>query len=93
MNESKNDNMQDKVIKYLNIDDDPKEVYEILNLLGKGSYGLVYKALHKQSNRVHAIKVIKVQSVKIKDVLKEIEILDACDSRFIGRFSLHCLFD
>ena len=31
------------------------------------------------------MKIIKVQSVKIEDVFKEIEILAKCDSPFIGK--------
>jgi serine/threonine protein kinase len=88
MNQSEDElrinNMQNNVIRYLNIDEDPKDVYDLLNSLGKGSYGYVFKALHKEFQEIHAVKIIKVQSVKIEDVLKEIEILEKCNSPFIG---------
>lgn len=103
MNQSDNEllrkNMQNDVIKYLNVDDDPKDVYDLLNSLGKGSYGYVFKALHKELKEIHAVKIIKVNSVKIEDVLKEIEILEKCNSPFIGMIQyinpslifIHCI--
>eukprot|EP00980_Cylindrotheca_fusiformis_P018504 scaffold6124_cov122-Cylindrotheca_fusiformis.AAC.23 len=59
---------------------------EILNLLGEGSFGAVYKALHKPSSAVVAVKVIanasssKSEEEKIKG---EIDILSRCDSPYI----------
>jgi len=38
--------------------------YEILNLIGRGGMGEVYKALHKVMNRIVAVKVIKPQLVQ-----------------------------
>ena len=73
------------MLNYLNIDEDPYDTYDLLNSLGKGSYGFVFKARHRKSGEIHAVKIIKVQSVKIEDVFKEIEILAKCDSPFIGK--------
>lgn len=61
------------------MDDDPEEIFEILDLLGKstgfvmrklisfctdhqstgqGSYGMVYKALHKKTGELVAVKMV-----------------------------------
>lgn len=88
MDEQAKEKMTNKLyqmIGYLNIEQDPNEVYELLTQLGKGSYGHVYRALHKELNQVHAVKIIKVKAVKIEDVFKEIEILEKCNSPFIGK--------
>lgn len=59
---------------------------EILNLIGKGSFGAVYRATHKATGAVVAVKVIanasssKSEEEKIKG---EIEILSRCDSPYI----------
>ena len=37
----------------------PEEVFDILCKLGEGSYGSVYKALHKESRQVLAIKQVR----------------------------------
>jgi len=59
---------------------------EILNLIGEGSFGVVYRATHKSTGAVVAVKVIvnasssKSEEEKIKG---EIEILSRCDSPYI----------
>lgn len=53
--------------------------YKILNKLGKGAFGSVYKVLHKQTKLQRAMKIIKKESLMLQDddrtFLKEIEIL------------------
>mmetsp|Transcript_57708 Transcript_57708/g.64463 ORF Transcript_57708/g.64463 Transcript_57708/m.64463 type:complete len:531 (-) Transcript_57708:66-1658(-) len=59
---------------------------EILNLIGEGSFGAVYRAEHKSTGAIVAVKVItnasssKSEEDKIKG---EIEILSRCDSPYI----------
>jgi len=59
---------------------------DILNLIGEGSFGAVYRATHKSTGAVVAVKVIanasssKSEEEKIKG---EIEILSRCDSPYI----------
>jgi serine/threonine protein kinase len=58
---------------------------ELMNLLGEGSFGAVYRAIHKASNAVVAVKIIPhgpndSESDKIKS---EIDILSRCDSPYI----------
>lgn len=40
----------------------PEEVFDIICKLGEGSYGSVFKALHKESGQVLAIKQVPVES-------------------------------
>ena len=57
--------------------------YFILNKLGKGSFGTVFKVAHKKTGQNRAMKVIKKDTVKLQDddkkFLKEIEILRNTD--------------
>jgi serine/threonine protein kinase len=59
---------------------------EILNLIGEGSFGAVYKSQHKPTGAIVAVKVItnasssKSEEEKIKG---EIDILSRCDSPYI----------
>src|SRR5690242_13146842 len=55
------------------------ENYKVLNKLGKGAFGTVYKVVEKSTGFIKAMKVIKKESIKFQDdeklFLKEIEIL------------------
>ena len=57
--------------------------YRILNKLGKGSFGSVFKVMHITTGIIRAMKVIKKDSLSYQDddqkFLKEIEILIATD--------------
>ena len=74
---------------------DPEKVFEILYRMGEGfglgagltvsSYGSVWKARHKKSNRTVAIKIIPAES-DLNDLMKEITILKECKSDFIIRY-------
>lgn len=37
-------------------DQDPDEIFEILELIGKGSYGEVYKAFNRKTGDIVAVK-------------------------------------
>jgi serine/threonine protein kinase len=62
--------------------DDKCSEYCLLRLLGEGSFGSVYKAEHKESKAVVAVKVIPngSNSSDEEKVKGEIEILSRCDS-------------
>ncbi|ELT95488.1 hypothetical protein CAPTEDRAFT_101248 [Capitella teleta] len=63
----------------------PEEVFDILEKLGEGSYGSVYKALHKESGQVLAIKQVPVDT-DLQEIIKEISIMQQCDSPHIVKY-------
>uniref|UniRef100_A0AAY4EGM3 Protein kinase domain-containing protein n=1 Tax=Denticeps clupeoides TaxID=299321 RepID=A0AAY4EGM3_9TELE len=62
----------------------PEEVFDVLEKLGEGSYGSVFKAIHKESGQVVAIKQVPVES-DLQEIIKEISIMQQCD-----RYSQKC---
>lgn len=63
----------------------PEEVFDIICKLGEGSYGSVYKALHKDSGQVLAIKQVPVDT-DLQEIIKEISIMQQCDSPYIVKY-------
>ena len=58
---------------------DPEQIFELLDLLGEGSYGSVYKALHKFTGELYAVKIIQVTG-EADSLKREISILKDCHS-------------
>jgi serine/threonine protein kinase len=56
---------------------------DLLQLLGEGSFGAVYKALHKPTGAITAVKIIPSASAEDGKILSEIDILSRCDSPYI----------
>lgn len=50
--------------------------------LGEGSYGTVYKAIHKKSGEFYAIKIISL-GTEIEDLKREISIMKECNNENI----------
>ena len=77
--------------------------FEKSTKLGEGAYGAVFKAIHKESGFVLALKVIKMSTSKTKqeEILHEIEVLKKCANpnivQYYGCFflpeALHILMD
>lgn len=63
----------------------PEEVFSIIGKIGRGSYGSVYKALHKKSGQVLAIKQVPVDT-DLQDIIKEISIMQQCDCNYIVKY-------
>ncbi|KAG8196413.1 hypothetical protein JTE90_009045 [Oedothorax gibbosus] len=63
----------------------PEEVFDIISKLGEGSYGSVYKALHKESGQVLAIKQVPVDT-DLQEIIKEISIMQQCDSPYVVKY-------
>ena len=66
-------------------DEDPEDLFELLEQLGEGSYGQVWKALHKQSGNTVAVKILPISS-DIESLRKEIYILKQCKSPYIIQY-------
>lgn len=64
---------------------DKSNDYELLRLLGEGSFGAVYKAEHRDSKATVAVKVIPNGSNRSDEekIKGEIDILSRCDSPYI----------
>ncbi|KAL3658980.1 hypothetical protein V7S43_016118 [Phytophthora oleae] len=69
--------------------ENPEEVYEVLERIGEGSYGKVYKAVNKSSAEVVALKVVPVESedrAAFDELTREIRILERCESPFVVQY-------
>ncbi|CAN0010047.1 unnamed protein product, partial [Hapterophycus canaliculatus] len=67
---------------------DPEEELALLELLGEGSYGAVYRAERRTDDKEIAVKIIPADNPV--DLLKEVDIMMACASPYIVR--LHDCF-
>ena len=36
---------------------DPKQEFDLIELIGQGNYGRVYKVLHKKTSKIYAAKI------------------------------------
>ena len=57
--------------------DDPEQLFQLLEKLGEGSYGSVHKGLHRASGTIVAIKIVPING-EINALKKEISILKEC---------------
>lgn len=68
------------------------EDYEVKDKLGEGSYGCVYKAIHKKTKLIRAVKAIKRKHVDDVAFNNEISILRSLDHPHIIRL-FECYYD
>ncbi|GBG68289.1 hypothetical protein CBR_g2836 [Chara braunii] len=68
--------------------EDPTMRYELLNELGKGSYGAVYKARDLHTSELVAIKVISLSEAEegYEEIRGEIEMLQQCNHPNVVRY-------
>ncbi|KAN0062799.1 hypothetical protein ACQY0O_004619 [Thecaphora frezii] len=64
------------------------EQYALLEKLGTGSFGTVYKAMHKETKQIVAIKQIDLEDSDddISEIQQEIAHLAQCDSEWVTRY-------
>jgi serine/threonine-protein kinase 24/25/MST4 len=62
--------------------------YLLLEKLGTGSFGTVYKGMHKESKQIVAIKQIDLEDSDddISEIQMEIAHLAQCDSDYVTRY-------
>ncbi|CAH8608313.1 unnamed protein product [Dicrocoelium dendriticum] len=66
-------------IRELVNDNDPKEEYKLIQSIGTGTYGEVYKALRLRTKELAAVKIIKIDAKDdILAILQEIQTLREC---------------
>lgn len=63
-------------------DRDPAEDFQLIEKLGEGSYGSVWKAFHTKTQTATAIKKIPVEN-DLEEILNEIKIMKQCRSPYI----------
>ncbi|KAI6047184.1 kinase-like domain-containing protein [Pisolithus marmoratus] len=66
----------------------PATQYTMLEKLGTGSFGVVYKAIHNETKRIVAIKQIDLEDSDddILEIQQEIASLAQCDSEYVTRY-------
>lgn len=66
----------------------PASQYTLLEKLGTGSFGTVYKAIHNDTKQIVAIKQIDLESSDddISEIQQEIANLAQCDSEYVTRY-------
>ncbi|KAK7061720.1 Ste20-like serine/threonine kinase, partial [Favolaschia claudopus] len=66
----------------------PASQYTLLEKLGTGSFGTVYKAMHNESKQIVAIKQIDLEDSDddISEIQQEIASLAQCDSEYVTRY-------
>ena len=52
------------------------DTYKVLDLLGRGAFGVVKKVIHKSTGKIHALKVINRSCyVEVENIVNEIDVL------------------
>ncbi|KAK7416565.1 hypothetical protein QQZ08_011963 [Neonectria magnoliae] len=69
-------------------DEGVAEHYQVLEELGRGSFGVVYKGIEKSTGELVAIKHIDLESNDddIQDIQAEIAVLATCDSPYVTQY-------
>ena len=65
-------------------DGSPARSFEVVASMGQGAYGAVYKARHRRTNCVVALKVMKpARHFGAEDMRREAELLQRCQSPYV----------
>ena len=76
--------IEELLSKLVNMSEDPEQELEIIESIGDGSYGFVFKAWHRKSGQMVAVKLIPVVDFdSLETCLKEMQILNSCSSKYI----------
>merc|ERR1712227_1026926 len=74
---------------------DPRELFELKERIGKGSFGEVHRAIDKQTSKEVAIKIIDLEKSDddIEDIQQEIAMLSQCSSPYVTKYFASYLKD
>ncbi|KAF2076337.1 hypothetical protein CYY_002343 [Polysphondylium violaceum] len=64
---------------------DPSVEFDLLECLGRGSFGSVFKAVHKRTGYIVAVKLVPVNE-DFQEILKEINIMKQCRSKYVVQY-------
>ena len=64
----------------LSIPSNPEDIFTLLNPIGQGAFGYVYKAMHNQSKKIYAIKIINYfkDNINFLENKKHIDNINLC---------------
>ena len=66
---------------------DPETEFDLIELIGQGNYGRVYKVIHKKTGKIYSAKIAYIEKAnEIESFKKEINILAQCDNQYIVRY-------
>ena len=66
---------------------DPEAEFDLIELVGQGNYGRVYKAIHKKTGKIYSAKIAYIEKVnEVESFKKEINILSQCNNQYIVRY-------
>ena len=66
---------------------DPETEFDLIELVGQGNYGRVYKAIHKKTGKIYSAKIAYIEKVnELESFKKEINILSQCNNQYIVHY-------
>ena len=66
---------------------DPETEFDLIELIGQGNYGRVYKAIHKKTGKIYCAKIAYIEKTnEVESFKKEINILSQCNNQYIVRY-------
>jgi len=73
---------------------DPSGIFELVDLLGEGSYGSVYKGRHIRTGEIVAVKVVEMIQDELEEIKLEVDILRLCKNpNIVNYFGTYLRFD
>ena len=66
---------------------DPETEFDLIELIGQGNYGRVYKAIHKKTGKIYSAKIAYIEKAnEVESFKKEINILSQCNNQYIVHY-------
>ena len=66
---------------------DPENEFDLIELVGQGNYGRVYKAMHKKTGKIYSANIAYIEKTnEVESFKKEINILSQCNNQYIVHY-------